>query len=220
VARWSVWVPCAPVAAVAVALTSLLVAGCSGSSSPTVARPTAIPPTAPVPAAPPSATVPPAVVPAPSGPAAAVPPLVIRPGALPPAQRLAAPRVAFRSPARFPDGLTVTVEKIEHGTVTETGAGAMTGSPRSVFTVRFRNGSTTAVPLDQVVVGVTYGPEHTQAPPIYDASVGDFSGQVPPGGTAAARYAFSVPDAQLGSVVLAVDFDGRHTAAVFAGSAR
>lgn len=146
--------------------------------------------------------------------------LVRRPGGLPVAQRAKAPVVPFTRPARYHDGVTVTVTRIAHDTVTDTGAGAPTGQARTTFTLRVGNASPVPVDLSQVVVVARYGAGSTLAAPVYEGTVADFSGAARPGGSRSARYAFAVPKAQLGRVVLVADFDGRHLAAVFSGSAR
>lgn len=203
---------------------ALLAAGCSGSSTPRAAGSTGAP-SAGAAAVTPTATTPAAGA-ATSGAsksgssAQPVPSLVERSGAVAAGQRVRTTPVPFASPARYTDGLTVAVRKIEHGTVTDTGAGAMTGQARTVFTLRLTNGSRSPVDLDQVVISTTYGKSRTAASPVYGGDLGDFAGVVRPGGTATARYGYAIPTSDLGNVVMTVDFDGRHASAVFRGSAR
>lgn len=144
----------------------------------------------------------------------------MRPGELPASQRIAAPPETYRKPVTYSDGLTVAVTAIKQQTVTQVGPGAITGEPMTTFTVKFTNGTTKPVDLNQVVVSAFYGSNRNRAAPVYEGSVNDFSGTLAVGGSQVANYAFSIPVKDLGSATLTIDFDGQHTVAVFTGSAR
>lgn len=199
-------------------LGTIVLGGCSQPTAEAVAQPvvsasaSATPPS-------PSTTTPPGVAPAPSRTPGWTPSPVSRPGALPAPERIKAPAVTYRKPVTYPDGLTVSVTAIKQQTVTQVGPGAITGAPMTTFTVRFTNGTTASVDLNQVVVSAYYGASQTAAAPVYEGSLNDFSGQLVAGASKAADYAFSIPVKDLGSATLAIDFDGRHTVAVFTGSA-
>ncbi len=128
--------------------------------------------------------------------------------------------VAIHQTVRYQDGVTARIVGVRQSRVTAVGPGERTGQPMTTFTVSFRNGSATPLPLERVVVEVTYGPSGDPAAPVYDGSQTDFSSTVAPGGgTATARYSFSIPVEQLAAVTVRVRFDDRHTSAVFSGKA-
>jgi len=83
--------------------------------------------------------------------------------------------------------------------------------------MRFTNGSSKTIPLDQVVVTVVYGPDRRLAAPVYLDGSQDFGAIVKPGGSATANYSFSIPSGDLDDVTMYVDFDGLHGAATFHG---
>jgi hypothetical protein len=122
----------------------------------------------------------------------------------------------------YPDGVALTVDEVESGVESGQGPGVFAGREFTVFTVTLRNGTTSALGAQQVVVVSTYGPRHLVAERVYasDARAVDFGGSIGPGASATARYAFAVPAAELGDVRLVVDFDGIHTSAQFSGDAR
>lgn len=193
-------------------------AGCSQPPAQAVAGPTSPPSstaTQPTPT-----TVAPSPVPTASRTPGWTPPPVIRPSELPAADRIKATPESYTKPVRYTDGLTVSVTAIKQQTVTQVGPGAITGEPMTVFTVRFTNGTSTPVNLNQVVVSAYSGADQASAPPVYEGAMNDFSGTLAPGSSQSAVYAFSIPVRNLGTATLAIDFDGRHTVAVFTGSAR
>jgi len=118
----------------------------------------------------------------------------------------------------YPDGVELAVTGIHQGRVTGQGPGVVKG-PKTTFDLRFTNGSTRAISLDQVVPTAEFGTPARVAAPVYDARTQDFGTTVAPGRSATARYAFSIPPSQLGDVTIHLDFDGRHYAASFQGSA-
>ncbi len=118
----------------------------------------------------------------------------------------------------YPDGLKVRIVKISQGTITAQGPGELTGRPKTTFTIEMTNGTSKPINLTQVVVSASYGTPPLQAPPVYDSGTTDFATVLAPGKATSTGYTFSIPVDQLGSVTVWVDFDGTHTAAVFAGS--
>jgi hypothetical protein len=127
----------------------------------------------------------------------------------------------FTKPVAYPSGLKVAVFDIVQGKDTQTGPGAATGKPTTTFTLHFHNGTAKPVALEQVVINVTYGAKHAVAQRLYDSSKDqDFDAIVKPGGSALARYEFSIPTSQLGHVQLTMTFDSAYSVAVFNGSAR
>ncbi len=124
----------------------------------------------------------------------------------------------FDRPVTYPDGVKLAVTGIDQGRVSGQGPGVVAG-PKTTFHLRFTNGSDRAVSLDQVVPTAGFGSPARLARPVYDDRTQDFGTTVKPGATATATYAFSIPPGELSHVVIHLDFDGRHVAATFRGSA-
>ena len=127
---------------------------------------------------------------------------------------------SFTQNVSYSDGIKVAITGVKQETATGTGAGMRPGEAVTKFAIRLSNGSQSPVRLDQVVVTVTFDNGSMQAEPLYANGSEDFSGQVSPGGSATATYAFTIPQSALGSVVMTVDFDGTHSAATFQGPVR
>jgi len=142
---------------------------------------------------------------------------VIRDGARPHPSISADPE-PFDRPVTYPDGVRLAVTGIDQGRVSGQGPGVLAG-PKTTFHLRFTNGSGRAISLDQVVPTAEFGSPARLARPVYDDRTQDFGTTVRPGATATATYAFSIPEADLSHVVIHLDFDGRHVAATFRGSA-
>jgi hypothetical protein len=142
---------------------------------------------------------------------------VIRDGVRPHPSISARPQ-PFDRPVTYPDGVRFAVTGIDQGRVTGQGPGVVAG-PKTTFHLRFTNGSGRAISLDQVVPTAEFGSPARLARPVYDDRTQDFGTTVKPGATASATYAFSIPQAELSHVVIHLDFDGRHVAATFRGSA-
>jgi hypothetical protein len=140
---------------------------------------------------------------------------------MPYSKRVAAPDAkSFHVPVKYPDGVTVTVTKIAQSTVGGNPGPGVVAGPRTTFTLVFHNATTKPLDLTQVVVSAVYGSPPQQASPEYGNGIQDFATSVPAGHSASAQYQFSIPTADLGHTTIGVDFDGSHTVAVFAGSAR
>ncbi len=142
---------------------------------------------------------------------------VIRDGARPHPTISADPE-PFDRPVTYPDGVRFAVTGIDQGRVTGQGPGVVAG-PKTTFHLRFTNGSDRAISLDQVVPTAEFGSPARLARPVYDDRTQDFGTTVKPGATATATYAFSIPQDELSHVTIHLDFDGRHVAATFRGSA-
>lgn len=127
-------------------------------------------------------------------------------------------RFSAAAPVRYPDGVSVVVDRVARKVEQGAGVGAFPGRRQTLLEMTIRNGSAQALDLTQVVVTTTYGARPRVASPVYDgAAVSDFTGTVPPGGTATATYAFAIPPGQAKTAVTRVDFDGTHAAATFTG---
>jgi hypothetical protein len=140
-------------------------------------------------------------------------------GGQPARPTISAAPAAFSGSAKvsYPDDVTVRISSITQGSVEGSGPGTI-GGPKTTFGLVFTNGSDKPVDMSQVVVTVAYGARHLQARPVYDeAGQTDFAGDIKPGQSARATYAFSIPVASLDDVTMWVDFDGLHTSAVFTG---
>lgn len=143
---------------------------------------------------------------------------VVRPGKKAASVHAAAARLAAGTAARYPDGVTVTVERVAKSVEQGQGSGVFPGRPLTAVTLRLANGSALPVDLSQVVVTTTYGQRPRIATPVYEtAEAQDFAGVVQPGADTTATYVFSIPPGQAKKVSTWVDFDAVHGAASFAG---
>jgi len=106
--------------------------------------------------------------------------------------------------ADFGDRVTAALA----GTTPFTAEGSQVGEvsgPAVRVTVRITNGSGAPIELDAVTVNAYYGAGSTPAPPFgSDASSTPFSGTLAPGASADGSYAFSVPEADQGTLVVSV----------------
>jgi hypothetical protein len=144
---------------------------------------------------------------------------VVRNGARPdPA--VAAPPGGFTraEPVRYPDGVSVRVDRVERTVERGEGPGVFPGRPQTAVSMTLTNGSARPIDLTQVVVTTTYGVRPRVASPVYaHPAAGDFYGVVQPGGTATATYVFAIPPGQARTVRTMVDFDDVHAAATITG---
>lgn len=126
------------------------------------------------------------------------------------------------APVTYPDGVSLTVERVGAGVEQGHGPDAFPGRLHTTISISIHNRSARAINLNQVVVTTMYGaaPARVAAPVYVDQPAEDFSGTIQPGGSASATYAFAIPAGQAGNVVTMVDFDDVHVAAEFVGSAR
>lgn len=146
-------------------------------------------------------------------------PAVERDGAAAPDDRVQADVVPFADSVDYPDGLTVTTEAVDQGTVTATGAGVVTGAPYVVFAVRVHNGTDADVDLTSVVPSLRAGSDAVPSAPLYDdVDVADLDSVVAAGADVTARYAFVVPEDRRDQATLYLDLDGVHAPATFTGS--
>jgi hypothetical protein len=141
---------------------------------------------------------------------------VIRNGVRPTPTISAAP-APFDQPVEYPDGITLRILDVDHGTTEGRGPGVFPGQPKTTLDIELGNASGRNIDMNQVVVTAIYGDDRRLARPIYDEDVQDFSGSVDPGDSIHTSYAFSIPDDARADVVLTVDFDGLHAAAIFEG---
>lgn len=200
----------------AVALAAVLFSGCTGgspgptgpagSSTPAVAasaQPSAEPTGKPSPAS--SATTKNQPVPKVQRSGAAVPSITAKPADT-------AGRVSYA------DGVRLRIADVSFGKETKEGPGRFPGRAFAVLDLQIVNGSKQTLSLDTVVVTVL-DKSGKAVNPVYveDAKVADFSGELKPGSTVKARYAFAVPASSRSKVTVVVDFDGVHASAVFRG---
>jgi hypothetical protein len=137
-----------------------------------------------------------------------------------PRPSIRADRVPFTKPARYPDHVTLRILSIDQDVTSGHGPGEIPGRPLTTMRIRFANGSTKPVNLNEVVVTVVYGADRRLAAPVYQDNAADFHSTIAPGGSTLATYAFSVPTSDLGNVTMTVDFDELHAAATFVGAAK
>ncbi|MBF4578192.1 hypothetical protein [Frigoribacterium sp. VKM Ac-2530] len=146
-------------------------------------------------------------------------PAVERDGAEAPEDRVQADAVPFADTVDYPDGLTVTTEAVDQGTVTATGSGVVTGAPYVVFSVTVHNGTDADVDLTSVVPSLRAGSDAVPSAPLYDdVDVSDLDSVVAAGADVTARYAFVVPEDRRDQATLYLDLDGVHAPATFTGS--
>lgn len=153
----------------------------------------------------------------PADPLAPATPVVIKRNGKTPHPRFSAVPAPFTGTVAYADKLRLAIVSVSQGTVTGEGPGVFKGDPRTTFTVKVTNGTTTAIQLDAVVVSVSYGSPGRVARPVYGTGAQDFSGLLQPGRSAQATYSFSIPAPGLANSTFRIDFDGTHTAAVFRG---
>ncbi|MGC3953807.1 MAG: DUF4352 domain-containing protein [Propionicimonas sp.] len=118
----------------------------------------------------------------------------------------------------YPDGVVLQIRKVSFGEETGKGPGAFPGREFAVLDLEIDNGSERALSLDTVVITVLDSDDQP-VNPVYaeEAKVADFTGELKPGKTVKASYAFAVPKASRSKVTVVVDFDGVHASAVFRG---
>ena len=143
---------------------------------------------------------------------------VVRAGEPQQGSRLAAAPVGYHAAVVYRDGVRLRVLSIGQGHTTGHGIGVIVGH-HTVFSLQLTNRGHHVVDLGQVVVTAVYGEPGRIARPVYDSGEQDFSGLVPSGHSALARYAFAIPVSDLSHVIIHVDFDSRHAAATFRGNA-
>ncbi|MFC5743992.1 hypothetical protein [Actinomadura rugatobispora] len=124
----------------------------------------------------------------------------------------------LRKPVTYDDKVSVAITDIKYVKNKKLGPGEITGKTLTIFTLRFTNGSGQALDLNKVRVVAQYGKTRAQASPTSYANLNDFYGTVAAGRQRSASYAFDLPTAGYGSVVLNVAFSDKHKTAVFAGS--
>lgn len=130
---------------------------------------------------------------------------------------ITAPTAAIDGTVTYTDGVTLEITKVTHGKVTGQGPGIVKG-PTTTFALTLDNGSDRTLDLTSVVVTTVYGSPARVSSPVYGTGDKDFGSDVKPGRSASAVYSFMISSAQGSRVTVNVDFDGRHTAAVFSGS--
>lgn len=121
------------------------------------------------------------------------------------------------APAKYSDGVQVSVGGMRRGVVTATGPGSISGAPYIYMDLKIQNGSDRELAVSNVVVTLRYGKDKTAAAPLYqDAEELDFAGSIKAGDGQTRGYAFMIPkEADAGT--LFVDIDGAHKPAVLSG---
>lgn len=118
----------------------------------------------------------------------------------------------------YADLIKVKIVKVEGTTVQDVGPGSIQGQEITIFTLSFSNGSQQPLDLGNVRVSAVYGSKSTEAAPSYYGDLNDFFGTVEPGKSLTAGYGFVLPPSGYGAVTLRVQFDEKHSTAVFAGT--
>lgn len=131
----------------------------------------------------------------------------------------ALPAVPIGKPAAERNGMSAKVTGLDAIQGTGSGRGNISG-PALRATISLTNGTPGPVDLDDVVVAMTYGADHTPAPPLDDPSRAPFHGRLAPGATATGVYVFRVPAEDRGAVTLTVGYQPGAPFLVFTGAAR
>src|SRR5690606_29293144 len=118
----------------------------------------------------------------------------------------------------YSDGVEVRITGAEFAEETAEGPGAFTGREYARLSITLSNGSDSAIDLNTAVLTLLDA-DSDEAVKVYaaEAKTKDFSGTLKPGDAAKGVYAFAVPEDARDAVTLVVDFDARHTSAVFRG---
>lgn len=118
----------------------------------------------------------------------------------------------------YSDGVQLSIANVTFGKETKEGPGMFPGRQYAILDLQIKNGSTKTLSLNTVVVTVL-DKNGKAVNPVYvdEAKVSDFAGDLKPGSTVKARYAFAVPKSSRSKVTVVVDFDGVHSSAVFRG---
>lgn len=118
----------------------------------------------------------------------------------------------------YSDGVQLQIVNVTFGKETKEGPGMFPGRQYAILDLQIKNGSDQTLSLNTVVVTVL-DKSGKAVNPVYveEAKVSDFAGDLLPGSTAKARYAFAVPKSSRSKVTVVVDFDGVHSSAVFRG---
>ncbi|WP_326967261.1 hypothetical protein [Arthrobacter sp. CG_A4] len=145
-------------------------------------------------------------------------PVVTRDNEKPAADKADAVAGNFHStPAKYSDGVAVSVGDLRSGVVTATGAGSISGAPFVSMNLEIDNGSGTDLEVSNVVVTLRYGESKAAAAPLYDGVTAlDFAGTIKAGERQVRAYAFLVPEGTDGGTIF-VDIDGAHIPAVLSG---
>ena len=127
------------------------------------------------------------------------------------------PAVALNSSGSFGDGVGAAVVAIKAVQARGQGPGEVSG-PGLQITVQLHNGTSKALPLDNVVVNLT---DSTNAPanPMSGAPANPFSGSLAPGGKTTGVYVFTVPVDRRSRIAITINYSGRSAVVVFTGSA-
>jgi hypothetical protein len=128
------------------------------------------------------------------------------------------PDSGLQGSVSYDDKITVSIVKVEGAEVQGRGPGIISGQHITVFTLKFTNGSTKPLDLNQVRVSLRYGNDKISAEPSYYGNLNDFFGAVSPGRSRSAGYGFILPDSRVTDVRIRVKFDSKHSAALFVGA--
>lgn len=119
---------------------------------------------------------------------------------------------------RYEDGLEVSIPHAMLYRPSQYAAGTNPGDKAVKFTVEVTNDSGKVFDPSLLTVTASYGKKGEQADQIYGDKVGmGFTTSVPPGRTASADFAFSVPKSGLGNLIVEVSPDFSHDNALFEG---
>jgi hypothetical protein len=150
----------------------------------------------------------------PTGPTTASP--IERPTSSPKPQRTRSP-VPIKTPTEVKAGLTATITDVAAVQGKASGPGEVAG-PAVRFTLRLRNDSAEAVPLDTTVVNLYYGKAKTPASALSKPGGTPLPATVAAGGEAAGRYLFVVPRKARDRVLITVDYSVDVSLVAFRGA--
>lgn len=135
-----------------------------------------------------------------------------------PAPSIAAKPADTNGKVKYADGIVLQIRDVSFAKETKEGPGQFPGRAYALLSLEIVNGSKKPLSLDTVVVTVLDKANKAVAPVyVEEAKVADFAGELKPGKTAKARYAFALPKSSRSKVTVVVDFDGVHSSAVFRG---
>jgi hypothetical protein len=103
------------------------------------------------------------------------------------------PAVPLSSPASYGTGLKAKIVSVRAGKVTDTGRGALTGTPALTFTLSFQNGSRNSVDLHSVQVAASFGANQAPGVPTNLSVTKPVDGTLRPGAATTGTYAFQLP---------------------------
>lgn len=157
-----------------------------------------------------------------AGPSSAAPSGSPSPGSLdvvPAGHLRTEPPVPLGSTADFGTGVALRVTRVEPVRGVARGPGEIAG-PAVRMTFTLVNHGSDDLPLDGVVVAVSYGGAHTPATALTGPGVREFGGTLGAGDAATGRYVFAIPEAARGRVRVVTSYGSGVPAVALVGAVR